>query len=175
MSLSGEQILVRCLKIALLFGTGYFLFALGRLMITMECTSSGYPGSFLWSWLLSLVALVVYSRFDILSKGLFKARVSRVRVAAACLLSTEVVIAAHLGAELSACQSGGGSRIVPPAAFLLVYTSIALSLLFGDAWLGMLRTVIRLGKRPFDLSAADDEDPVGATRTASRHRKRYRS
>jgi len=174
MSLSGEEIFVRCLKIALLFGTGYFLFALGSLMITMQCTSRGYPGSFLWSWLLSLVALVVYSRFDILSKGLFRARVSRVRVAAACLLSTEVVIAVHLGIELSACQSGAGGMIAPPAVFLLVYTSIALSLLFGDAWLGMLRTVIRLGNRPFDLSAADDEDPVEAAE-ASRRRKRYRS
>ncbi len=174
MSLSGEEIFARCLKIALLAGTGYVLFALGRLMMTMECTSSGYPGVFLWSWLLSLLILAVYSRFDILSRGLFKARVSRVRVAAACLLSTEVVIAVHLGIELSACQSGGGGMIVPPAAFLLVYTSIALSLLFGDAWLGMLRTVIRLGNRPFDLSAADDEEPVEAAR-ASRRRKRYRS
>ncbi|WP_217538571.1 hypothetical protein, partial [Stenotrophomonas sp. GbtcB23] len=129
---TGEQIFAKCLKAVLLMGTGYFLFALGSLMVTMSCTSTGPSGAFMWSWLLSLPFVGLYSRVDLLSKGLFKANVTYVRIAAACLLSIEVAVAAHLGALLSSCKGMNEGAIVPPAAFLMLYTAIALSLLFGD-------------------------------------------
>lgn len=172
MPLTGEQIFVKCLRTALLAGTAYILFALGELMLTMTCNQEQYPGAFLWPWLLSLLVLAIYSKFDFMRTGLFKANVIAVRVAAALLLSTELVVIAHLSTQLSTCQGADDGMILAPGFFLLLYTAIALSLLFGDAWLGVIRTIIRLGKRPFDLSPADDEDPVEAICNQSRRARR---
>jgi hypothetical protein len=175
MPATGEQIFAKCLKAVLLMGTGYFLFALGSLMVTMSCTSTGPSGAFMWSWLLSLPLVGLYSRVDLLSKGLFKANVTYVRIAAACLLSIEVAVAAHLGAQLSACQGMNERTIVPPAAFLMLYTAIALSLLFGDGWLGVIRHVLRRGRRPFDFLNPDGPKPDAIQpRTARRKTKRRR-
>ena len=175
MLLSGEQIFVTFLKTVLLIGTGYFLIALGSLVLKMDCASTVYPGAFQWSWLLSLFAVAVYSKFDVLSKGLFKARVAHVRVATACLLSTELVIAVYLGTQLELCESVDGGMIAPPAAYLMIYTVIAVTLLFGDGWLGWIRNLIRLGQRPFDLSPGDDEEPAEAKRSGSRRKGGSRS
>ncbi|GEM_PF-709136 len=172
MPLTGEQIFVKCLRTALLAGTAYILFALGELMLTMTCNQEQHPGAFLWPWLLSLLVLAIYSKFDFMRTGLFNANVIAVRVAAAVLLSTELVVIAHLSTQLSTCQGADDGMIVAPGFFLLVYTAIALSLLFGDAWLGVIRNIIRLGKRPFDLSPADDVDPADTIRNSSPRRKR---
>jgi hypothetical protein len=171
---TGEQIFAKCLKAALLIGAGYFLFALGSLMATMDCTSTGPSGAFMWSWLLSLPFVGLYARVDILSKGLFKANVTYVRIAAACLLSIEVVVAAHLGSQLSACQGMNEGAIVPPAAFLMLYTAIAISLLFGDGWLGVLRTLLRRGRRPFEFANPDGPKPIAIPPQAPRRKRKRR-
>ncbi|MGN7837339.1 hypothetical protein [Stenotrophomonas sp. 22385] len=65
--------------------------------------------------------------------------------------------------------------IAPPAAYLMIYTVIAVTLLFGDGWLGWIRNLICLGQRPFDLSPADDEEPAEAKRAGARRKGRNRS
>ncbi|WP_282246412.1 hypothetical protein [Stenotrophomonas sp. PS02300] len=172
MPVTGEQIFVKCLKTALLIGSGYILFELGNLMATMDCTSNRPTGALMWPWLLSLPILFVYHIFDFLKKGLFKVNVIWVRIAAALLLTTELVIAAHFGTQLSTCPNEDGSVMALPAMLLLFYTAFALSLLFGDAWLGVIRTLARRGRRAFDLSPADDVDPFEAIQTSPRRKKR---
>ncbi len=174
MPLTGEQIFARCFKAALLIGSGYILFELGNLMVTMDCTSNVRTGAFMWSRLLLLPILFVYYNFDFLKTGLFKVSLIWVRMAAALLLTTELVVAAHFGTQLSTCPNADGGMIAPPTMLLLFYTAFALSLLFGDAWLGVIRTLARRGRRALDLSSADDVDPLEATRTSPRHKKRKR-
>ncbi|MFG3448220.1 hypothetical protein ACGFZ3_06515 [Stenotrophomonas sp. NPDC047960] len=175
MPLTGEQNFVKCSKAALLIGSGYILFELGNLIVTIDCTSNRPTGALMWPWLISLPILFVYYLFDFLKTGLFKVNVIRVRIAAALLLTTELVIAAHFGTQLSTCPNDDGGMIVPPAMLLLFYTAFALSLLFGDAWLGVIRTLARRGRRAFDLSPADDVDPFEAIRTPSSRKRRKRS
>ena len=175
MPLSGEQLFARCFRTALLIGSGYILFELGNLMVTMDCTSNRPTGALMWPWLISLPILFVYYIFDFLKTGLFKVNVIWVRMAAALLLATELVVAAHFRMQLSTCPNEDGGVIALPAMFLLFYTAFALSLLFGDAWLGVIRTMVRQGRRAFDLSPADDVDPYEVIRTPSRRKKRKRS
>jgi len=174
MPLTGEQIFVKCLKTALLIGSGYILFELGNLMATMNCTSNHPTGALMWPWLISLPILFVYYIFDFLKTGLFKVNVIWVRIAAALLLTTELVVAAHFGTQLSTCPNAGGGMIAPPTMLLLFYTAFALSLLFGDAWLGVIRTLARRGRRALDLSSADDVNPFEALQTSLRRKKRKR-
>lgn len=172
MPLSGEQIFVRCLKSGLLIGTAYILFCLGSFMAT-ACWATRYPAAVKWPALLYVFTVAAYSKLDFLSQGLFNLRVNHVRIAAACVFSVELAVAVLLGRQLSGCQSVDGVLVLP-TFLVLFYTAFAASLLFGDAWLGVIRNAIRFGKRPFDFSNPDGPKPIAIPRRAPRRSRKRR-
>lgn len=98
----------------------------------------------------AVLMLMVYSRFKFASRGPVNLPASLVRRVLGAVVAVELVGVGMLLAWNRDCVSI--ARALPvPAALLIFYTTVGFSLLFGDAHLGILRNVLRLGVKPKDF------------------------
>lgn len=150
MSMSAELILARILKVAAVAAAALISFALVRAMVGMTCNLKAYSPAVLWAMYASLLMLIVYSKFKFSSRGLVRLPVPLVRRALAAVVALELAGIGILFAWNRDCASI--VRALPvPAALLIFYTTVIFSIVFGDAYLGGVRNIIRLGRKPTDF------------------------
>ncbi|NYF35013.1 hypothetical protein [Stenotrophomonas sp. JAI102] len=145
-----ELIIARSLKLAAIAAAFVACFVLARNLVSMSCPLDAYPPSVLAAMYVAVLMLMVYSRFKFASRGLVKLPASWVGRVLGAVVAVELVGVGVLLAWNRDC--GSIVRALPvPAALLIFYTTVGFSLLFGDAHLGILRNVIRLGVKPKDF------------------------
>lgn len=150
MPMSAELIFVRVLKLAAVAAALFVCLALVRDMVFMSCDMDGYSGGVLWAMYSSLLLLMVYSRFKFSSRGMVKLQVPLVRRAFVIVLAIEIAGIGFLFDWHGECLNI--IRALPiPAALLLFYTAVIFSVVFGDAYLGVVRSIVRLGRKPTDF------------------------
>ena len=131
-------------------GAVYLSFILIRSLYLSGCPISQSSPGLLYSAFIALFILLVYTKFDCASSGAFKVRVGLVRIAFGLALLIEAAIITAFVVINVDCQNVIGVAVIP---FVLVvfYTSMAFALLFGDSFLGFIRTIVRLGVTPRGL------------------------
>lgn len=153
--MSAELIFARLFKGAAVAAASFTCFVLVSSMVRMTCPLKAYPPGVLAAMYVSLLMLIVYSKFKFSSYGMVRARIPMVRRAFIAIVALEFVGIGIVLALRGDCPSI--VRAVPvPGALLIFYTAVIFSLIFGDSYLGALRNVVRLGVKPIDFMRDSD-------------------
>lgn len=142
-----EMIVVRIFKSSVVCGAGVLMAFLLKFSYQIECPVVAYPAGVLWAVLLSVGILFFYTHFDLFSSGLLSVRVGAVRAILAGVLLVELVWMVVLSIHKSGCE-GFLKVAVLPFGLVVFYSIFVLMMLFGDAFFGVMRKVIRLGVDP---------------------------
>jgi len=165
-----ESAIVLALKSLLCLGclwlAGLQVLAVGRL----GCDGERYPPSVLYAVFAAIPVLAFYLWSSLMRKGLIL-HVVAVRALFAAAVAIQLAQVALAVALTPQCESLL-SIVLVPAGLALFYVMAALALLFGDAYLGVLRGVIRSLAVRFDTAPAVPAAPVPRRRVK---RKRGRS
>lgn len=113
---------------------------------SIDCSEVAYRRFVIVSAFLALAALFIYTKTRVLSRGALDIdfRIAR-RVASLVLL---IELALHLVALSSAECPRAASMAAVPMILAVFYTVVFLVLVFGDRFLGRLRSLARIGVVP---------------------------
>lgn len=153
--MSRELIFVALLKVAAIVGAVITCCVLVSFIVGMSCPLDSYPSGVLAAAFASLLMLLVYSKFKFSARGIMKVRVPLVR-----LVFVAVVVLELAGIGVVLGRNHGCESIVRaisiPGGLLIFYTAMIFSMVFGDAYLGVLGNIIRLGVKPIDFLRDSD-------------------
>lgn len=140
----------KVLKALSALGGGAIVVCLVNFMVGIDCPADRYPPIVLGSLFLSLAVLFLYTHFRMLSRGLLQAPVQATRLAFAAVVAVELTGVGLIIGLHRECDSV--IRIIPlPAVLVIFYTGSIFALVYGDAYLGVLRRIVRLGRKPIDF------------------------
>ena len=108
----------------------------------LDCTGGRYSPVVLWGFLAAIPVLAIYVWSNLMRTGLLRMHVIAVRALFAAAVAIQLAQVALAVALTPQCESLL-SIVLVPAGLALFYVMAALALLFGDAYLGVLRGVIR--------------------------------
>lgn len=138
------------LRVVMALACGAILACLMQSIAEMECPVLRYSPSVLASLFLSLAMLLIYVKFKMLARGVLQAPLRVVRMSFVSVVAIELLAIGLMVGLHRECESV--IRTVPiPAALMIFYTGSIFALVFGDAYLGVLRRIIRLGAKPVDF------------------------
>lgn len=162
-----ESALVLAFKSLLCLGclwlAGLQVLAVGRL----GCDGERYPPSVLYAVFAAIPVLAFYLWSSLMRKGLIRLHVVAVRALFVAAVAIQLAQLALVVVLTPQCESLL-SVVLVPAGLALFYVMAALALLFGDAYLGVLRGVIRLLAVRFDTAPAVPAAPVPRRRLKRR-------
>jgi hypothetical protein len=113
---------------------------------TSTCSAGPYGRFILSSFFLALLVLVVYTNSGMFDKGAMELNHRIVRWFALAILVAEGAVF-HLILDWDRCRSAS-NMVVLPIILAMFFSMLSLVLLYGDRFLGKLRSLIRLGGSP---------------------------
>jgi len=119
-------------------------------MINIKCPFEANPPGLVGSAFIAILLLILYTKFKFSARGIVPAKIGAVRWAVSIVVAVELAVVGVVIFLNIECESI--LRAIPITAALLVfYTVVIFSVVFGDAYLGFLRGLVRLGVKPIDF------------------------